>query len=168
MPVPSLDERYSDSDAVAIGWDETRRLLESAELFWITTVRATGRPHVTPVVAVWVDDAIHFHTGSEEQKFANLGTNPQVVLTTGCISWDPGIDIEVEGDAVPVTDPGTLKRLAGAWAAKWDGRWQLDVRDGCFRTRDANDWPSHAFTVTPTKIFAYAKGNRFGHTRYKF
>jgi len=90
MPVTSLDERYSDRDAAAIGWDETRRLLESAQLFWITTVRADGRPHVTPLVAVWVDDAIHFHTGSEEQKFANLGANPHVVLTTGCNSWDGG------------------------------------------------------------------------------
>ena len=35
---------------------------------WLTTVRADGRPHVTPLVAVWLDDAIHFSTGPEEQK----------------------------------------------------------------------------------------------------
>ena len=74
MPVNSLDERYSDRDAAAIGWDETRRLLESAQLFWITTVRADGRPHVTPLVAVWVDDAIHFHC-SEKQPASRKRRN---------------------------------------------------------------------------------------------
>ena len=64
--------------------------MQTAELFWISTVRPDGRPHVTPLVAVWVDRAIHFHTGAEEQKFANLRTNPHVVLTTGCNQWDRG------------------------------------------------------------------------------
>jgi hypothetical protein len=50
-PVTKLDERYSDPAATAIGWEETRRALEGAELFWVSTVRADGRPHVTPVVA---------------------------------------------------------------------------------------------------------------------
>jgi hypothetical protein len=91
-PVTTLDQRYSDTDARATGWEETRRLLETAELSWISTVRADGRPHVTPLVAVWVDDALYFHTGAEEQKFANLNANPHVVLTTGCSRWDEGID----------------------------------------------------------------------------
>ena len=86
-PVTALDRRYSDEDAAATGWDETRRVLETAELFWISTVRADGRPHVTPVVAVWSDGAIHFHTGAGEQKFANMRANPHVVLTTGCNRW---------------------------------------------------------------------------------
>src|SRR5690349_8832116 len=39
-PVTTIDSRFSDSDAVATGWDETRRVLETAELFWLVTVRA--------------------------------------------------------------------------------------------------------------------------------
>ena len=82
-PVTTLDQRYSDREAVAVGWDETLQILQSAELFWISTVRADGRPHVTPLVAVWADGAVHFHTGAGEQKLANLRANPHVVLTTG-------------------------------------------------------------------------------------
>jgi hypothetical protein len=67
MPVTTLDQRFSDPDAVATGWDETRRVLETAELFWLSTVRADGRPHVTPLVAVWADEALHFCTGTAEQ-----------------------------------------------------------------------------------------------------
>src|SRR5213595_1663192 len=95
-PVTKIDPRYSDPDAVATGWDETCRVLETSELFWISTVRTDGRPHVTPLVAVWVDAAIHFHTGAEEQKFANLLVNPHVVLTTGCNQWNRGVDVVVE------------------------------------------------------------------------
>jgi nitroimidazol reductase NimA-like FMN-containing flavoprotein (pyridoxamine 5'-phosphate oxidase superfamily) len=167
-PVTILDHRNSDPDAAPAEWDETCRVLETAELFWISTVRADGSPHVTPLVAVWVDEAIHFHTGPDEQKAANLRTNPHVVLTTGCNRWDEGLDVVVEGDAVQVTDEDVLRRLAQAWATKWDGRWQLAVRDGCFHNLNAHDWPSHAFSVTPAKIYANAKGDPFGATTHRF
>ena len=108
-PVTTLDTRYSDPAAVATPWDETRGVLEQAQLFWISTVRADGRPHVTPLVAVWVDQALHFSTGAKEQKYANLRTNPHVVLTTGCNGWDRGLDVAVEGDALRVTDPEVLQ-----------------------------------------------------------
>jgi nitroimidazol reductase NimA-like FMN-containing flavoprotein (pyridoxamine 5'-phosphate oxidase superfamily) len=167
-PVTALDPRYSDPDAAAAGWDETREALETAELFWISTVRADGRPHVTPLVAVWSEGAIHFHTGAEEQKAVNLRANPHVVLTTGCNRWDQGLDVVVEGDAVQVTDADTLRRLAGAWAAKWDGRWRLEAREGGFGNPGTNDHPSLVFTVRPVKIYAHAKGDPFGATTHKF
>ncbi len=163
-----LDQWNSDSDAVAAEWEETRRVLETAELFWICTVRADGRPHVTPLVAVWLDDALHFHTGSEEQKFANLRANPYVALTTGCDQWDRGLNVVVEGEAIRVTDEDVLRRLAEAWAAKWDGRWQLAVREEGFGNRNANDYPSQVFTVKPVKVFAHAKGDPFGATTHRF
>jgi len=57
-----------------------------------------------------------------------------VVLTTGCNRWDGGLDLVVEGEAVQVTDDAVLGRVAGAFAAKWDGRWQFTARGGCFRS----------------------------------
>jgi hypothetical protein len=47
QPVTELDTRFSDQDAVATDWERTRRALEEAELFSISTVGADGRPHVT-------------------------------------------------------------------------------------------------------------------------
>ena len=99
QPVTELDTRFSDPNAVATDWEETRRAVEDAELFWISTVRADGRPHVTPLVAVWDDDAIHFATGPEEQKAVNLRNNPNVILTTGCSEWERGLDLVVEEPA---------------------------------------------------------------------
>ena len=163
-PVTKIDPRFSDPNAGATPWDETSRVLETAELFWISTVRADGRPHVTPLVAVWLDGAIHFSTGAEEQKALNLRGNPHVILTTGCNHWDAGLDIVVEGDAVQVTDDDVLTRLAQAWTTKWDGRWQFEARNGGFYHEDGM---ALVFSVTPTKILAFAKGH-FSHTRYQF
>jgi Pyridoxamine 5'-phosphate oxidase len=44
-----------------------------------------GRPHVTPLVAVWLADAIYFGTGADEQKAHNLRANSHVVLMTECL-----------------------------------------------------------------------------------
>ena len=165
-PVTTLDERFSDPAAAATGWDQTRRALEEAELFWITTVRVGGRPHMTPLVAVWADGALHFCTGADEQKAVNLRSNPHVILSTGCNGWDRGLDVMVEGDAVRVTDEATLRRLAEAWTAKWDGRWHYQVRDGAFRHPGADD-PVLVFAVAPAKILAFAKGS-FSHTSHHF
>jgi nitroimidazol reductase NimA-like FMN-containing flavoprotein (pyridoxamine 5'-phosphate oxidase superfamily) len=167
-PVTTLDQRYSGAEALAITWDQTRGVLEAAELSWISTVRADGRPHVTPVVTVWADEALWFSTGAEEQKFANLRANPNVVVTTGCNSWDHGLDVVVEGQAAHVTDEDVLRRVAQAFATRWEGGWQFTVRDGRFRNLGAGDWPSEVFSVTPTKVFAHAKGDPFGATTHRF
>jgi nitroimidazol reductase NimA-like FMN-containing flavoprotein (pyridoxamine 5'-phosphate oxidase superfamily) len=165
VPETKLDARFSDPDAIAIGWDETQQALEAAELFWITTVRRDGRPHATPLVAVWLDDAIYFCTGPSEQKAVNLADNPHVVLTTGCDQWDRGTDIVVEGTAVKVTDDGKLRRLVDAWAHKWDGRWHYRVGDGGFEHEQG--FPVLVFEVEPTKVLAFGKGT-FSHTRHRF
>jgi nitroimidazol reductase NimA-like FMN-containing flavoprotein (pyridoxamine 5'-phosphate oxidase superfamily) len=162
-PEAELDARFSDPEAVATDWNETRRVLETAELFWICTVRRDGRPHVTPLVAVWLDGAIHFSTGAGEQKAVNLRSNPHVILMTGCNGWEAGLDVVVEGDAVPVSAQDTLQRLAQAWAEKWDGRWRYEARDGALHhDRGA----ALVFSVTPNRALAFGKGT-FSHTRYR-
>jgi nitroimidazol reductase NimA-like FMN-containing flavoprotein (pyridoxamine 5'-phosphate oxidase superfamily) len=165
-PVTELDERFSDADASATGWAEVRQALEFAETFWVTTVRSDGRPHVTPLVAVWIDDAISFCTGPTEQKAVNLRTNQNVILTTGCNRWDEGLDVIVEGRAVRVTDEAKLRRLAKAWRTKWDGRWQFHVSDGTFQ-HEGETGAAFVFEVVPTKILSFAK-NRFAATRHRF
>jgi general stress protein 26 len=163
-PQTELDTRFGDPTAVASPWEQTRRLLETAELFWICTVRADGHPHVSPLVAVWLDDAIHFCTGTEEQKAINLQHDQHVILLTGCNEWNAGLDVVVEGDAVQVTDERTLHSLAGEWATKWDGRWRFQVSNGRFH-HDAGD--ALVFAVKPTKALAFGKGT-FSQTRYRF
>jgi general stress protein 26 len=163
-PRTQLDERFSDPSTQPTPWATTRETLETAQLSWITTVRADGRPHVTPLVAVWVDETLYFCTGPGEQKARNLASNPFVLLTTGCNQWDQGLDVMVEGRAERVTDRSTLERLAAAWREKWDGRWRYDVTDVGFAHPEAGG-PVLVFAVAASKVLAFAKGT-FSHTRY--
>ena len=144
--------------------EDTLEAIEQAEIFWISTVRADGRLHVTPLVAVWLDNALHFSTGPDEQKARNLASNPRVALTTGANDWQSGLDVVVEGQAARVTDAPQLDRLAAAWAKKWDGRWQYEVSQDGFR-HDAGT--ALVFAVRPAKVLAFTKGG-FSHTRHRF
>jgi nitroimidazol reductase NimA-like FMN-containing flavoprotein (pyridoxamine 5'-phosphate oxidase superfamily) len=74
-PGPELDARFSAPGAVVTSWAEVRRTIQEAELFWISTVRPDGRPHVTPLPAVWQGGALYFCTGAAEQKGVNLARN---------------------------------------------------------------------------------------------
>ena len=166
-PVTELDARFSNPDATATSWDDARQVLQEAQLSWIVTVRADGRPHLTPLVAVWHDGALYFSTGADEQKAVNLRANPHVILLTGCNRWDDGLDVSVEGDAAPVTDEALLTELAQAWAGKWDGEtWGWEVRDGRFN-HPGGGGGADVFRVEPAKVLAFGKGN-FTHTRHRF
>ena len=167
-PRASLDSRFSAPGATAVPWEQALAVLEAAEMFWITTVRADGRPHVTPLVAVWLDGALHFSTGAGEQKAVNLRGNPHVILSTGRDDWDSGLDVIVEGTAVRVTGHAVLQRLADAWRAKWDGRWSYEVHDGAFRHADGpGNGAALVFAVAPDKVLAFGKAP-FSQTRYSF
>lgn len=164
-PVTTLDQRYSDPRASAITWTDTERAIESAELFWLTTVRVDGRPHVTPLVAAWAHGELHFTTGSDEQKSANLRANSHVILTTGRNDWQDGIDIVLEGEAREGADQRLLEDVSQAFRTKWDGRWEFTARDGKFFHPDG--FEVQLFSVTTTKVLAFAKGT-FGHTVHRF
>jgi hypothetical protein len=40
-PETTFDQRFSAPEAVAASWDETRRVLEQAELFWVLPATST-------------------------------------------------------------------------------------------------------------------------------
>ncbi|WP_156754424.1 pyridoxamine 5'-phosphate oxidase family protein [Actinokineospora pegani] len=166
-PAPTLDYRFSEPGADATSWADTVALLETAELYWLTTVRADGRPHVTPVVAVWHDNAIYFTTAPIEQKMRNMEANPEVVVTTGVATWVKGLDVVVEGDVHVITDVEHLQRLTSVFDAKYDDDrgWNLEVTD-IGEARVANH-PAVVLRVVPTKVFAFAK-DPHTQTRFKF
>lgn len=64
-PETSIDPRFGDEDAVPTPWATAENILDTAETYWLSTVRRDGRPHVTTLLAVWVDGALNFTTGSE-------------------------------------------------------------------------------------------------------
>ncbi|MFG2073877.1 Nitroimidazol reductase NimA, pyridoxamine 5'-phosphate oxidase superfamily [Nonomuraea maritima] len=164
-PVTRLDRRFSADDATPTPWAEAREQLEHAETYWLSTVRKDGRPHVTPLLAVWRDGAMYFCTGADEQKGRNLASNLNCALTTGAGSLHEGLDLVVEGLARRVTDPAALKELAAAWEAKYGATWHFEVGDGVFV--NVAGGAAQVYELRPSKALGFRKG-RYGQTTWRF
>ena len=130
-------------------------------------MRADGRPHVTPLIGVYHDGAVHFCTGvgraEGAQPRARAARSP---LTTGANTWAEGLDIVVEGEAVRVTDNA---RAAGArrrhTRPSTASVWHFDVGDGAFGGQGED--PGYVFRVEPAKVLAFAK-EPHAQTSYRF
>ncbi|MFJ4106026.1 pyridoxamine 5'-phosphate oxidase family protein [Oerskovia enterophila] len=175
-PVGELMTDFSSSGAAPTSWADALTVLQTAEIFWLSTVRPDGRPHVTPLITVWADGALHFCTGRTERKARNLEENPWCVLTTGTNLMNEGLDVVLAGAARRLTEDHVLRRLADRWACKYD--WRFEVRDGAFWDSEApsEGTPSdeHAageafvFQVRPVTVHAYGRGEDYTATRWRF
>jgi general stress protein 26 len=163
--VAELDPRFSSPDASPTPWERARARLEEAQTYWLTTVRSDGRPHVTPLIAVWLNDAMYFCTGPDEQKAKNLAQNRNCILSTGGNTFQ-GLDLAVEGEAVRVIDQPKLQRIADAYASKYDDPFKFEVRDGAFV--NAEDGKALVFEVAPRKALGFGKDEAFSQTRWRF
>jgi len=162
-PIAEFNESFSEPGATAPPWTDVVQVLTASEMFWLSTVRSDGRPHVTPLPAIWLDGTLYFCTGSHEQKSANLRANPSCVLTTGSSDLRSGLDVVVEGTAVRMTDVPRLHELAALWKSKLD--WDYEVTDDGFR--DGADRTGLVYGVAPAKILAFGK-SPYTQTRYRF
>ena len=79
-PATRLDTRFSAPGSAATPWQTTLQVLQAAQLSWISTVRRDGRPHVSPLVAVWHDGAIHFSMQTQGESIVLQMLRP---LATG-------------------------------------------------------------------------------------
>ncbi len=163
-PTVELDAPYSSPDATATAWERAQSVLADAAIYWLSTVREDGRPHTTPLIAVWTGGAVHMCTGPDEQKAKNLSGNAHVIVMTGNNRWD-GLDVIVEGEARRVTDDDSLRDLAAAWEAKYGEEWHFDVAGGAFQHSEGE---AHVFSITPVKAYAYDRDEPGGATRYRF
>src|SRR5215207_30945 len=150
-----IDTRYSDPAAAAARWADVERALAEAELYWFTSVRSDGRPHVAPMVGVWHQGRFHFSTAAREQKWRNVAANPLVAVTTGTNTWNAGLDVVLEGRVERVTDPDALQRIADVYADKYGQPWAFRVLEDGFDQGDGT--VTDVFRVDPDKVLAFAK-----------
>jgi hypothetical protein len=159
---------FSEPDSTPTPWATGLQQLRAADTFWLSTVRPDGRPHVTPLIAVWHAGAIWFATGPEERKARNLAENPSCVLMTGRSDLVEGaLDVVLEGRAEQVTDDAELEPVATAFAVKYPtGPWDFAVRDGAFIDPDSGG-RAIVFRVRPVRGLGFRKGDRFSQTTWR-
>ena len=159
---------FSEADSTPTPWTAGLERLHAADTFWLSTVRPDGRPHVTPLIAVWHAEALWFTTGPQERKARNLAENPWCVLTTGRSDLvDGALDIVLEGRAEQVTDDTELEAVASAFAVKYpSGPWDFVVRDGTFSDRGTGG-RAIVFRMPPVRGLGFRKGDHYSQTTWQ-
>ena len=154
-------------DSAAGEWETARQIVETAPAtYWLATVRPDGRPHVMPILSVWVNGMLFFATGQGTQKARNLVLNSHCVVA---VEQEP-LDLVIEGSARKTRDDETLRRVAERYATIYD--WHFTVRDGAFHDTEgaptAGPPPYDVYEVTPRTAFGLPVGVSFGPTRWDF
>ncbi|MFC0040595.1 pyridoxamine 5'-phosphate oxidase family protein [Actinomadura rayongensis] len=162
-PVAELNEGFSEPGVAPRPWSDVVDVLTRPEMFWLSTVRRDGRPHVTPLPAIWLHGSLHFCVGPDEQKAKNLEHDARCVLTTGTNRLRSGLDVVVEGLAARVTGRERIRELAALWDERLD--WPFEPTEDGFRGADGRF--ALVFGVAPTKILAFGKAP-YSQTRYRF
>jgi pyridoxine/pyridoxamine 5'-phosphate oxidase len=140
---------FSEPDSSPTPWATGLEQVRAADTFWLSTVRPDGRPHVTPLIAVWHADALWFVTGPEERKAVNLAQNPSCLVTTGRSDLAEGaLDVVLEGRAEQVSD-------------------EEELRDGAFSDRGFGGRVI-VFRLRPVRGLGFRKGDRFSQTTWRW
>ncbi|NUR57984.1 MAG: pyridoxamine 5'-phosphate oxidase family protein [Catenulispora sp.] len=158
---------FSSPGASPTPWEATEWALRRIQKFQLCTVREDGRPHVTPLLAVWALGAMWFTTGDSEQKAKNLAANPHCSLTAGTGTLT-AMDYVVEGTANLVTDQAVRQAGAAAFEAAYG--WQLTAEDGTwYRLGEAiRTGTVQLYRVQPDQAFAYGISSESSQTRYRW
>jgi hypothetical protein len=101
--------------APVLDWDATIELLANAQVYWVCTVRAQGRPHAVPVWGLWWRNSFVFSAARDSLKVRNLRRLPAVVVHV-----DSGQDVAiVDGNGAEVTDRADLGELGPLFTDKY-------------------------------------------------
>jgi general stress protein 26 len=164
-PVGTIDPRFSMPGAAPTPWAQVLARLDRAQVALLTTVRADGRPHATPVAFVWHSGAIHVTTGVGEQKARNLADSGSCLVSVVSDALDEGLDVVMEATAERVTDTPALRAIATAYVERYGEVFRFGV-DGDHLTSNEGG-PAIALRIEPRTVFAFGKGEAFSQTRFR-
>lgn len=163
----------------ATPWSKGRQRLETPErerIYWLATVSPDGRPHVRPILGLWLDGAFYFISAETTRKARNLAADPRCAIAASSTA-PPALDVIVEGDALTVTDEAKVKRVADAFASTM--QWPLEVRGGAVlgpNAPTAGPPPYAVFELTRRTVFGLpgvagmgeGQAASFSPTRWRF
>jgi nitroimidazol reductase NimA-like FMN-containing flavoprotein (pyridoxamine 5'-phosphate oxidase superfamily) len=165
-PVTELSA-FSSPDASPTEWPQALHELAGAEVYWLSTVRPDGRPHVTPLLAIWLHGSLYFSTGPDERKAKNLAANRHCVLTTGQSTLE-GLDLVIEGTADSVSDLSELGRVANTYESKYGSHFVAPEGTWSGMGDAIRQAEILVYRVAPEIGFGFGKGETYSQTRWTF
>ncbi len=162
---PVVPEGYGmpESDEGLLPWAWAEERLTNAANYWFATVRPDGRPHSSPIWAVWMDGRLYFDGSPEARRMKNIAANPHV-----SVHLESGNEVVIiEGTAGAVTalpDLPFTTRLSEAYTAKYK---QHDY------SPKPDQWDEGGLYVMQPRIglgWTFREGEEFGktYTRWRF
>jgi PPOX class probable F420-dependent enzyme len=147
-------------------WDEGLTHLRDGQWYWLATIRPDGRPHLRPILALWVDGSMYFASNTRSRKAKNVESDGRCAI---CVQDDEAHAV-LEGDAKRVTDPDTLAKVRDEYASKY--KWDTQVKDGQlgaeYGAPTAGGPPFAVYEVTPRTAYAFGTEPSFSPTRWRF
>ena len=159
---PHMPEGYLQAENLKgfVPWEHVQRRMAESLSYWIATTRRDGRPHVTPIWGVWLDDTFYFDGSPETTRGRNIAANPNIA-----VHLESADDVVImEGQAYQIAAPSLdlRERLAQTYTAKYAAQnyapgpetWEhggLYI----FHTRKVLAWTS--FSNDPTR-WVFAEG----------
>jgi hypothetical protein len=167
-PEPKSADLIATDPTTVLPWELVRAVLADTRLYWLATVHPTGRPHVRPVLAVWVDGALYSTSTQASRKGRNLAADPRCTVTARTDT----MDVVLEGNATQVTDEVTLQQVAEAYRTKYG--WPVTVTgsafDAPYGAPTAGPSPYFPYEIMPATVFAFGTADEYSGrtTRYRF
>jgi len=152
---PARTTALRSDDAATTSWDVARERLanpETPRTTWLATVMPDGRPHLMPVIAFWIDDALHLVVGEGTRKGRNLLADARCSIGLSSTRL-PSVDLIAEGRAEPIDDAPTVSRIAEHLGANG---WPLEARGNEVygpNAPTAGPPPYRIFRMVPTRVF---------------
>ena len=134
---------------------------------WLATLNRDGSPHVTAVGALWLDGRFWFQTGMGTRKGRNVARDARCSIALSIRD----ADVVIEGDAVRVTEPEAVARIAKAWA---DSGWPAEPDESGSGIRAPFNAPSqgpppwNVFRIEPRSATVVLATEPGGLTRFRF
>lgn len=162
---PQVPDGYGipQTDDGMLPWVWAEERLHSAPNFWFSTVRPDGRPHSSPVWAVWHEGRVYFDGSPETRRMKNIAANPNVSVHLE--SGNEVVILEGLAEAVSPPPPRDLaERLATRYAEKYHAYGYAP---------SADQWDEGGLYVMTPRIglaWALQSADEFGktYTRYRW
>ena len=149
-------------------WSAVKEAFRAAEHeFWLTTVNATGRPHVVPVFAAWADSSFFVASKETARKTGDLAATGRCVVATNIGE----AHVVVEATARRVEDPPTMQEASATFAARygWPTTVVGDEIDAPYAAPTSGGPPFQVWELTPVKAFGFpTDGEVSAPTRWRF